>query len=102
MDLFERIKKAPGPLGQYAEYAEGYFVFPELEGPLGPRMKFKGEEVVMWSINDYLGLSNHPEVKEVDSEAAKEYGMAYPMGARAMSGQTKYHAQLEKELAEFV
>ncbi len=102
MDLFERIKNAPGPLGQYAEYAEGYFVFPELEGELGPRMNFKGEEVVVWSINDYLGLANHPEVRKSDAEAAKEYGMAYPMGARAMSGQTKYHAQLEKELAEFV
>ncbi len=102
MDLFKRIKNAPGPLGQYADYAEGYFVFPELEGEIGPRMKFQGKEVIVWSVNDYLGLANHPEVREEDAKAAKNYGMAYPMGARAMSGQTKYHAQLENELAEFV
>lgn len=102
MDIFERIKQNPGPLGQFADYGEGYFVFPKLEGPIGPRMKFQGKEVVFWSANDYLGLCNHPEVKEADAQAAAEYGMFYPMGARAMSGETVQHQQLENELAEFV
>ncbi|MRM86494.1 aminotransferase class I/II-fold pyridoxal phosphate-dependent enzyme [Riemerella anatipestifer] len=102
MDIFDRIKQNPGPLGQFADYGEGYFVFPKLEGPIGPRMKFQGKEVIFWSANDYLGLCNHPEVKEADAKAAEEYGMFYPMGARAMSGETPYHQQLEQELAEFV
>ncbi|MXV37786.1 aminotransferase class I/II-fold pyridoxal phosphate-dependent enzyme [Flavobacteriaceae bacterium Ap0902] len=102
MNIRERIQNQPGPLGQFADYAEGYFVFPKLEGPIGPRMKFQGKEVVYWSANDYLGLCNHPEVKEVDAKAAAEYGMFYPMGARAMSGETDKHQQLERELAEFV
>lgn len=101
MDIFERIHQNPGPLGQFAEYGEGYLVFPELEGAIGPRMKFQDREVVVWSVNDYLGLCNHPEVKEADAAAASEYGMFSPMGARAMSGETKYHKQLEKELADF-
>lgn len=101
MDIFERIKTNPGPLGQFADYGEGYFIFPELEGELGPRMKFQGKEVVVWSLNNYLGLANHPEVRKADADAAAKYGMAYPMGARAMTGQTKYHAQIERELAEF-
>jgi len=102
MDIFERLKNNPGPLGQFAEYAEGDYVFPQLEGPIGSRMIFKGKEVICWSINNYLGLADHPEVREADAEGAKEYGMAYPMGARAMSGTTKKHIQLENELAEFV
>ncbi|EKB55912.1 aminotransferase class I/II-fold pyridoxal phosphate-dependent enzyme [Bergeyella zoohelcum] len=102
MDIFERIKKNPGPLGQFADYGEGYFIFPRLEGPIGPRMIFQGKEVVFWSANDYLGLCNHPEVKATDAKAAAEYGMYYPMGARAMSGETDEHLALEKELAEFV
>ncbi len=102
MDIFDRIKNNPGPLGQFADYGEGYFVFPRLEGPVGPRMKFQGKEVIFWSANDYLGLCNHPEVKATDAEAAAEYGLFYPMGARAMSGETKKHEQLENELAEFV
>lgn len=102
MTIRERIKQQPGPLGQFAEYAEGYFVFPELEGPIGPRMKFRGKEVIYWSANDYLGLCNHPEVLKADAEAAAEYGMFYPMGARAMSGETDKHKQLERELADFV
>lgn len=102
MDIFERIRKNPGPLGQFADYGEGYFIFPELEGEIGPRMKFKGKDVVVWSINNYLGLANHPEVRKADADAAAKYGMAYPMGARAMTGQTKFHAQLENELAAFV
>lgn len=101
-DIFDRLRQNPGPLGQFADYAEGYFVFPKLEGPIGPRMKFQGREVVFWSANDYLGLCNHPEVLEADAKAAAEFGMFYPMGARAMSGETEQHQQLEKELAEFV
>lgn len=102
MDIFERIKQNPGPLGQFADYGEGYFVFPKLEGRIGPRMKFQGKEVIFWSANDYLGLCNHPEVIATDAAAAAEYGMFYPMGARAMSGETPQHQQLENELAEFV
>ena len=101
-DIFDRLRQNPGPLGQFADYAEGYFVFPKLEGPIGPRMKFQGKEVIFWSANDYLGLCNHPEVLEADAKAAAEYGMFYPMGARAMSGETEQHQQLERELAEFV
>lgn len=101
-DLFERIQQNKGPLGKWASQAEGYFVFPKLEGELGPRMKFHGKEVLNWSINDYLGLANHPEVRKVDAEAAAQYGAAYPMGARMMSGHTDIHEQLEKELAAFV
>ena len=101
-DLFERIQQNKGPLGKWASQAEGYFVFPKLEGELGPRMKFHGKEVLNWSINDYLGLANHPEVRKADAEAAAQYGAAYPMGARMMSGHTNIHEQLEKELAAFV
>ncbi len=101
MDLFEKFRE-PGPLGKYREIADGYFMFPKLEGELGNRMKFNGKEVVCWSINNYLGLANHPEVREVDAQAAKDWGLAYPMGARMMSGATKYHDQLEQELADFV
>ena len=101
-DLFERITKDKGPLGKWAKQAEGYYVFPKLEGSISNRMRFNGQEVITWSINDYLGLANHPEVIEVDAEAAKEHGMAYPMGARMMSGHTDFHEQLERECAEFV
>ncbi len=101
-DLFERIIKDKGPLGKWADQAEGYYVFPKLEGPISNRMYFNGKKVITWSINDYLGLANHPEVLKADSEAAAEYGMAYPMGARMMSGHTKYHEQLERECAEFI
>ncbi|MBK5210249.1 MAG: aminotransferase class I/II-fold pyridoxal phosphate-dependent enzyme [Flavobacteriaceae bacterium] len=100
-DLFERIVNDKGPLGKWAEQAEGYYVFPKLEGNISNRMTFNGKNVITWSINDYLGLANHPEVRKADAEAAAQYGMAYPMGARMMSGHTKYHEQLEKELAEF-
>jgi glycine C-acetyltransferase len=101
-DLFDKIYKDKGPLGKWAEQAEGYFVFPKLEGPISNRMKFKGEEVITWSINDYLGLANHPEVRKTDAEAAAKYGSAYPMGARMMSGHTDLHEKLEQELAAFV
>ncbi|WP_372768619.1 aminotransferase class I/II-fold pyridoxal phosphate-dependent enzyme [Lutibacter sp.] len=100
-DLFERIVKDKGPLGKWAEQAEGYYVFPKLEGDISNKMTFNGKNVITWSINDYLGLANHPEVRKADAEAAAQYGMAYPMGARMMSGHTKYHEQLERELAEF-
>ena len=101
-DLFDKIIVNKGPLGKYASIAEGYFAFPKLEGPIGNRMTFNGKEVITWSVNDYLGLANHPEIREVDLEAAKKYGSAYPMGARLMSGHTEFHEQLESELANFV
>ena len=101
-DLFARIIENKGPLGKWASQAEGYFVFPKLEGPISNRMKFQGKEVITWSINDYLGMANLPEIKKVDGETAAEYGAAYPMGARMMSGHTDFHEQLEKELADFV
>ena len=101
-DLFDKIIVNKGPLGKYASIAEGYFAFPKLEGPIGNRMIFNGKEVITWSVNDYLGLANHPEIREVDLEAAKKYGSAYPMGARLMSGHTEFHEQLESELATFV
>lgn len=101
-DLFERIQNNKGPLGKWASQAEGYYVFPKLEGELGPRMKFHGKEILNWSINDYLGLANHPEVRKIDAEAAVQYGAAYPMGARMMSGHTTLHEQLQNELASFV
>ncbi|MBL6647937.1 MAG: pyridoxal phosphate-dependent aminotransferase family protein [Flavobacteriaceae bacterium] len=101
-DLFDKIKSNKGPLGKYAEVAEGYFAFPKLEGPISNRMSFKGKKVITWSVNDYLGLANHPEIREFDAEAAKMYGSAYPMGARLMSGHTELHEQLETELADFV
>jgi glycine C-acetyltransferase len=101
-DLFERIQKNKGPLGKWASQAEGYYVFPKLEGELGPRMQFQGKNILNWSLNDYLGLANHPEVRKADTDAAIEYGAAYPMGARMMSGHTNYHEQLEQELADFV
>jgi glycine C-acetyltransferase len=101
-DLFERIQSNKGPLGKWASQAEGYYVFPKLEGDLGPRMQFHGKEILNWSINDYLGLANHPEVRETDAKAAADYGAAYPMGARMMSGHTSLHEQLENELATFV
>jgi glycine C-acetyltransferase len=101
-DLFEKIYKDKGPLGKWASQAEGYFVFPKLEGEISNRMKFQGKEVITWSINDYLGLANHPEVRKVDAEAAAQYGSAYPMGARMMSGHTDLHEKLQNELAAFV
>ncbi len=102
MDLFTRIQEQAGPLGKYADMAEGYFMFPKLEGALGNRMIFRGKEVVCWSINNYLGLANHPEVRKADAESAAKWGLAYPMGARMMSGETSQHNQLETDLAHFV
>ena len=102
MDLFEKIAANRGPLGSHSHYAHGYFTFPKLEGEIKPRMIFRGKEVLTWSLNNYLGLANHPEVRRADAEAAAEFGMALPMGARMMSGNSNLHEQLENELAEFV
>ena len=100
-DLFERRTDNLGPLGQYAQFGHGYYFFPKLEGELGPRMRFNGREVIMWSINDYLGLGNHPEIRKADAQAAADFGMAYPMGSRMMSGEAEQHEELERQLAEF-
>ncbi len=102
MDIFERLLNDRGPLGRWSHLAEGYFTFPKLEGEIGPRMKFQGKEVLTWSLNDYLGLGNHPEVRKVDAQAAVDWGLAYPMGARMMSGNSTYHEQLEEQLGDFI
>ena len=102
MDLFEKIKKNMGPLGQHANEAHGYFTFPKLEGEIASKMKFRGKEVITWSINNYLGLSNHPEIRKVDEQASKDWGLGTPMGSRMMSGDTDYHEELEKNLSKFV
>lgn len=101
-DLFDRILKNKGPIGKWSLVAEGYYTFPKLEGPISNRMKFQGKEIITWSINDYLGLANHPEVRNADLEAVKKFGSAHPMGARMMSGQTDLHEELEQKLASFV
>ncbi len=101
MDLFEKIKKNRGPLGQHAKDAHGYFTFPKLEGEIASKMIFNNKEVICWSINNYLGLSNHPEIRKADADAAKKFGLGIPMGSRMMSGDSLFHEQLEKELAEF-
>ena len=100
-DIFERLTKNYGPLGQHRERAHGYFAFPKLEGEIGSRMNFRGKEKIVWSLNNYLGLANHPEVRKADADAAAEFGLALPMGARMMSGNSNYHEQLERELAAF-
>lgn len=102
MDIFSKLLKDRGPIGQYQELAHEYFAFPKLEGPISNRMHFRGKEKIVWSLNNYLGLANHPEVREADAKAATEFGMAYPMGARMMSGNSDYHDQLEKEFASFI
>lgn len=100
-DIFERLTKNYGPLGQHRERAHGYFAFPKLEGEIGSHMIFRGKDMIVWSLNNYLGLANHPEVRKTDAEAAAKYGLALPMGARMMSGNSNYHEQLESELARF-
>lgn len=102
MDLFEKIKKNRGPLGQHAKDSHGYFTFPKLEGEIGTRMHFRGKERLIWSLNNYLGLANHPEVRKADADAAAQYGFASPMGARMMSGNSNQHEQLENELSSFM
>lgn len=101
-DIFEKIKNNRGPIGQHAKESHGYFTFPKLEGPIGPHMIFRGKKRLNWSLNNYLGLANHPEVRKADAEAAAEFGFAAPMGARMMSGNSNYHEQLEAELSAFV
>ena len=101
MDIFDKIVNNMGALGQFADAGYGYYFFPKLEGEISNRMKFRGRDMLVWSLNNYLGLANHPEVRQADAEAAAKYGMGYPMGARMMSGQTVYHEQLEQELAAF-
>ena len=101
-DIFERLIKNYGPIGQHRERAHGYFAFPKLEGEISSKMKFRGQEMIVWSLNNYLGLANHPEVRKADADASAQYGLALPMGARMMSGNSDLHEQLEKELAEFV
>ncbi|MBC7722748.1 MAG: aminotransferase class I/II-fold pyridoxal phosphate-dependent enzyme [Pedobacter sp.] len=100
-DIFEKLVKNYGPIGMHRERAHGYFAFPKLEGEIGSRMKFRGQEMIVWSLNNYLGLANHPEIRKIDADAAKEYGLASPMGARMMSGNTSHHEKLEAELAAF-
>lgn len=102
MDIFEKLHQNRGPLGQYQQQADGYFMFPKLEGEIGPKMKFQGKEVLTWSINNYLGLANHPKARKADADAAQEYGMAYPMGSRMLTGNTQKHEELETRLANFV
>jgi glycine C-acetyltransferase len=102
VDLFDKIYRNKGPLGQYQQVGHGYFIFPKLEGELGAHMNFRGKEVLVWSLNNYIGLANHPDVRKADADAAKEYGMAYPMGSRLLTGHTGKHEELENQLAEFV
>lgn len=102
VDIFDRLLKNYGPIGQHRERAHGYFAFPKLEGEISSRMMFRGKEMIVWSLNNYLGLANHPEVRKADAEGSAQYGLALPMGARMMSGNSDLHEQLEKELAEFV
>lgn len=102
MDIFEKLDIEKTALGAYFKFSHGYYTFPKLTGEIGPHMKFRGKDMLVWSLNNYLGLANHPEVRKADAEGAAKYGMAYPMGARMMSGQTDLHEQLERELAAFV
>lgn len=102
MDIFEKIKNNRGPLGKHSKESHGYFTFPKLEGEISNKMRFKGKDVLVWSLNNYLGLANHPEVRKADEEASRDWGLAYPMGARMMSGQTDKHEELERELADFM
>ncbi len=102
VDLFEKLRMEAGPLAKYSHLPDDYFFFPKLEGEIGPRMKFNGKTVLNWSLNNYLGLANHPEVRKADADAAAQYGMGLPMGARMMSGNSVNHLAFEKELADFV
>ncbi|MBN1251676.1 MAG: aminotransferase class I/II-fold pyridoxal phosphate-dependent enzyme [Bacteroidales bacterium] len=102
VDLFDKMQMSNSDLGKYREVGHGYYLFPKLEGEIAPIMKFRGKDVLNWSLNNYIGLANHPEVRKADADAAKQWGMAYPMGARMMSGQTSYHEELEQKLADFV
>jgi glycine C-acetyltransferase len=102
VDIFNKIAERMGPLGKYYEEGHGYYLFPKLEGNISHKMIFNGKERLVWSMNNYLGLADHPEVRKADAEAAAKFGLAYQMGARMMSGQTIYQEQFEKEVAEFI
>src|SRR5215204_6400079 len=101
IDLFDKLLKNRGPLGMHSKESYGYFMFPKLEGDISNKMIFRGKEKLIWSLNNYLGLANHPEVRKADTDAAAQFGLAAPMGARMMSGNSVYHEQLEKDLAAF-
>src|SRR5689334_12071020 len=101
VDLFEKLRMEEGPLAKYSHLPDDYFFFPKLEGEIGPRMKFMGKTVLNWSLNNYLGLANHPEVRKADADATAKYGLAAPMGARMMSGNSTLHLEFEKQLADF-
>ncbi len=101
-DIYDKIRRNRGPLGEYSKVAHGYFTFPKLEGEISNRMVFRGKECLVWSVNNYLGLANHPEIRKVDAQAAADWGLAYPMGARMMTGQTSQHEQLEAEISDFM
>ncbi len=101
-DIFDKIKKNRGPLGQYSKGVHGYFTFPKLEGEIGNKMIFRGKECLVWSVNNYLGLANHPAIREVDAKASADWGLAYPMGSRMMTGQTSEHEALENEISDFM
>ena len=102
MDLFDKLETRPGPLGEFTSNGYGYYTFPKLEGPIGPEMKFNGKDVVVWSVNDYLSVGNHPYIRETDKKAAEKYGLSAPMGARLMTGNSDEHEALERELADFI
>lgn len=102
MDLFDKLQNRPGPLGEFTTDGYGYYTFPRLEGPIGPEMTFNGKPMVVWSVNDYLGIANHPDVRKVDADSAKAHGFSTPMGARLMTGNSTEHEALEEELATFV
>src|SRR6187551_1638081 len=102
IDIIEKIRKNRGPLGMHAKDVHGYFTFPKLEGDISNRMIFRGKERLVWSLNNYLGLANHPEVRKTDAEASAKFGLALPMGARMMSGNSNQHEQLENELSSFM
>ncbi len=102
MDLFDKLEGRPSPLGEFTSEGYGYYTYPKLEGPIGPEMKFNGKDVVVWSVNDYLSVGNHPHIREVDKKAAELYGFSNPMGARLMTGNSNEHEALERELADFM
>src|SRR6188474_3159904 len=102
VDLFEKLKMEAGPLAKYSHLPDDYFFFPKLEGEIGPWMTFRGKKVLNWSLNNYLGLCNHPEVRKADGESAVQYGLGYPMGSRMLTGNTDIHEQFEREAAEFM
>ena len=101
-DIFDKIRTNLGPIGEHAKESHGYFTFPKLEGDINPHMKFRGREMLNWSLNNYLGLANHPEVRKADADSATNYGLGLPMGARMMSGNSDHHEQLEKYKREIV